>query len=435
MGCQYYAPCQNGATSFTVAIPKLTYGRGCLAEVGERLSHHSLKRVAVFTDAHLVNSPILDTVKKSLSGQGIDFGIFHDVRIEPCDDTVTRAAAFYKDGKFDGAVSVGGGSVIDTCKAALAVATYDTPVIDFFAAPVGKGTPIPGPTPYHIACPTTSGTGSESTSISVLRVNALNTKFVVANPWLLPDAALVDPATCDSLPSNVVASTGFDLLCHALECYTSKAHTQSDHIDNPNARQLIQGANPFSDLFAPQALKIADQFLTRGIADATDTEARDQLMWGATLAGIAFGNSGTHLPHAMSYGITHLMNNITTADYPIPSPFVPHGISVIVSAPSIFQYTAAATPERHLEGAEFLGADSKGATVDDAGEVLSKRLIQLMKDTNMPNGLTDIGFSEKDIKAMAESSNRQQRAINNAPRDSNLVDIENMYAGALRYWS
>ena len=434
MGCQYYAPCQDGATSFTVAIPKLTFGRGCLAEIGERLSQHSLKRVAVFTDDHLATSSIIDTVKSSLETQGIDFGIFHDVRIEPCDDTVTRAARFYEDGKFDGAVSVGGGSVIDTCKAALAVATYKTPIIDFFAAPIGKGTPMPGPTPYHIACPTTSGTGSESTSISVLRVNALNTKFVVANPWLLPDAALVDPANCDSLPANVVASTGFDLLCHALECYTSKAHTQWQHIKNPNQRQLIQGANPFSDLFAPEALKIANQYLARGVSDATDTEARDQLMWGATLAGMAFGNSGTHLPHAMSYGITHLMNNITTTDYPMASPFVPHGISVIVNAPSIFQYTASATPERHLEGAAFLGADSKGATVDDAGEVLSKRLIQLMRETNMPNGLSEIGFSDKDIKPMAESSFRQQRAINNAPRESNLSDIENMYNASLHYW-
>ena len=335
MGCQYYAPCQNGAKSFTVAMPKLTFGRGCLAEVGERVTQHSLKRVAVFTDDHLVNTSIVDTVKASLSAQGIDFGIFHDVRIEPCDDTVTRAAEFYKKGNFEAAVSVGGGSVIDTCKAALAVSVYNTPVMDFFAPPIGKGAPIPGPLPFHIACPTTAGTGSESTSISVLRVNDLNTKFVIANPWLLPDAALVDPANCDSLPPNVVASTGFDLLCHALECYTSKAHTQWDSIENPNARQLIQGANPFSDLFAPEALKIADQYLARGVTDATDTEARDKLMWGATLAGIAFGNSGTHLPHAMSYGVTHLMNNITTADYAISSPFVPHGISVIVNAPSI----------------------------------------------------------------------------------------------------
>ena len=434
MGCQYYSPCQNGSTNFTVAIPKLTFGRGCLKEVGERLSHHAVKRVAIFTDGHLLDSSIIDIVKTSLETQHIDFAIFSDIRIEPCDETVTNAAKFYRDGRFDAAVSVGGGSVIDTCKAALAVATHNIPVMDFFAPPVGQGTPVPGPVPYHIACPTTSGTGSESTSISVLRINALSTKFVVASPWLLPDAALVDPANCDSLPGNVVASTGFDLLCHALECYTARAHTQWDQIHNPNARQLIQGANPFSDLFAPEALRIANQFLARGVADATDTEARDQLMWGATLAGIAFGNSGTHLPHAMSYGVTHLMSNITTTDYPVPSPFVPHGISVIVNAPSIFKYTAVATPERHLEGAAFLGADDKGATLSDAGEVLSKRLIELMQETHMPNGLTDIGFTADNVVAMAASSARQQRAIANAPRESNLVDLENMYRGALRYW-
>jgi len=434
MGCQYYAPCQNGATSFTVAIPKLTFGRGCLNELGERLVQQSIKRVAVFTDEHLLNTPIIESVKTSLQSQNIDFGIFHDLNIEPCDDSVTRAAAFYQSGNFDGAVSVGGGSVIDTAKAALAVATHNIPVMDFFAPPIGAGKPVPGPVPYHIACPTTSGTGSESTSLSVLRVNALNTKFVIAHPWLLPDAALVDPANCDSLPANVVASTGFDLLCHALECFTSKAHTQWDHIANPNARQLIQGANPFSDLFAPEALRIADKYLVRGVTDSTDAQARDQLMWGATLAGIAFGNSGTHLPHAMSYGVTHLMHDITTRDYPVAAPFVPHGISVIVNAPSIFEYTAVATPERHLEGAIFLGADSKEATPADAGEVLKNRLIQLMKDTHMPNGLAELGFNDSDITPMAESSLRQQRAIKNSPRESNLVDMENIYQASMSYW-
>jgi len=434
MGCQYFEPCEHGANSFTVAMPKLTFGRGCLAEVGVRLSAQSLKRVAVFTDAGLLNTAILDTVRQSLTTANIDFAIFHDVRVEPCDDTVTRAAAFYASGNFAGAVSVGGGSVMDTAKAALAVATHNIPVLDYFAKPIGGGKPVPGPLPYHVACPTTSGTGSESTSLSVLRINALNTKFVIASPWMLPDVALVDPANCDSLPGNVVASTGFDLLCHALECYTAKAYTKWPQVNDPNSRQLIQGANPFSDLAAPAALRIADQYLVRGVADASDHVARDQLMWGATLAGIAFGNSGTHLPHAMSYGITHLMNNITTRDYAMASPFVPHGISVIVNAPAIFEYTASATPERHLEGASFLGADTQSAAPDDAGEILSKRLIDLMRDTQMPNGLQELGFTESDVSPMAESSYRQTRAIANAPRDSNLVDLENIYTSSLSYW-
>lgn len=434
MGCQYFEPSDTGANSYTVAIPKLTFGRGTLAEVGQRAAAAGYKKVALFTDAQLESGPIVDVVKQSLTQQNIEFNIFSDIRIEPDDDCVMVAAAMLTESSPDAVVSVGGGSVIDTAKAALLVAAHGGSIRDYFAPPAGNGKPVPGPVLPHIACATTSGTGSECTSISVIRINELNTKFVVASPHLLATHAIVDPQCCDSLPGNVVASTGFDLLCHALECYTARAYTQ--HLENkdPNTRQLIQGANPFSDLSAQKALEIAGEYLVRGVADATDREARDNLMWGATLAGIAFGNSGTHLPHAMSYGITHLMNEITSKDYNVASPFIPHGISVIVSAPSIFNYTSAATPDRHLEGAEFLNADTKGATKDDAGEVLSKRLIELMRDTDIPNGLNGVGFSESHVGELAASSFRQKRAIANAPRESNLVDLENMYSGALSYW-
>ncbi len=434
MGCQYFEPCDGGATSFTVAIPKLTFGRGTLQEVGTRAQALGLKRVALFTDPHLENGPLVATVKASLDSNNIECVVFADIRIEPDDDTIRRGAAFLKDCKAEGMVSVGGGSVIDTAKAALLIDAHGGDIREYFAAPIGNGKPVPGPLAPHIACATTSGTGSECTSISVIRVNEFNTKFVIASPHLLPVQAIVDPQCCDSLPANVVASTGFDLLCHALECYTARAYTKHLQVKDPNARQLIQGANPFSDLSAREALEIVGTYLPRGVADASDHEARDQLMWGATLAGIAFGNSGTHLPHAMSYGVTHLMNDITTDGYPVKSPFVPHGISVVVSAPAIFNYTAVAEPERHLEGAAFLQADSKGATKDDAGEVLSKRIIELMRATHVPNGLGGVGFGSDHVKALAESSFRQQRAIANAPRESNLTDLENMYSNALSYW-
>lgn len=434
MGCQYDDPAHNGATSFTVAMPRLTFGRGTLSEVGPRTARYQLKSVALFTDPYLLDGPLVATARASLEAAGISVSVFSDIRVEPCDDTVMRGVAFLTSGKFDGVVSVGGGSVIDTAKGALAVYQHGGNIIDYFAPPVGQAKPLAGPVLTHIACPTTSGTGSECTSITVIRVNSLNTKFVIANPYLLPTEAIVDPQCCDSLPANVVASTGFDLCCHALECFTARAYNQHATVADPNARQYIQGANPFSDMVAREALDIVNRYLVRGVNDKTDTKARDKLMWGATLAGIAFGNCGTHLPHAMSYGVTHLMSDITTEGYPIASPFVPHGISVVVNAPAIFQYTAEATQQRHMEGAHCLGADAKGATQDDAGEVLSKRLIELMRATHMPNGLTGVGFNQTHIKALAASSVRQARAIANAPRDSNVVDIENMYSNALSYW-
>ena len=434
MACQYFAPCDHGATSFTIAIPKVTFGRGTLSEVGMRAQSLGMTDVALFTDAGLLDGSYMATVIQSLTTLGIAFQIFSDIRVEPDDFCVEQGADFINSGKFDGMISVGGGSVIDTAKAAVVCAKHNSPLMPFFAKPIGESKPVTEKLLPHIACPTTSGTGSECTSIAVVRLRELDTKFVLASPLLLPDQAVIDPKCCDTLPTNVIASTGFDLLSHALECYTAKAYTQWAPVENPNARPLLQGANPWSDLAATKALQIAGTYLDRAVNDTSDQEARDQLMWAASLAGMAFGNSGTHMPHALSYGVTHLMRDITTKDYDVKTPFVPHGISVIVSAPACFRYTAEAAPERHLEAAGFLQADQKGAGLEDAGEVLSKRMIELMQQTHMPNGLSGVGFGSADIKAMAASSVRQARAIANVPRESNLVDLENIYADAISYW-
>ncbi|MFV2031478.1 MAG: hydroxyacid-oxoacid transhydrogenase, partial [Gammaproteobacteria bacterium] len=428
MGCQYFSPCEHGSDSFTIGLPRLTFGRGCLHEVGVRAAARGMSRIALFTDPFLKDGTYVATVQKSLREARLDSAVFSEIRIEPDDASVKIAAKFISQGSFDGVVSVGGGSVMDTAKAAMAYGLHPADFLDYFGPPIGQGKPIPKPLLPHLACPTTSGTGSECTSVSVIRINDLNTKFVLGSPLLLPDEALVDPACCDSLPRNIVASTGFDLLSHAIECYTAKAYTRWARVDDPLKRPYLQGANPWSDLAATRALEIVGEFIERGVNDASDSEARDQLMWGATLAGMAFGNSGTHLPHALSYGITHLMHDITTDDYPVEAPFIPHGISVITSAPAIFRYTAAGAPQRHLEAANSLGANAWDAGHDDAGEVVAVRIIELMKKTAMPNGIGDLGFGEADVKPLAASSVRQLRAIANAPRETNLQDIENIYA-------
>ena len=434
MSCQFYDEVSGGAQTFTVAMPKYTFGRGSLNEAGARALGMGMHSVALFTDPMLLHGPYVDTVKRSLLDQGISVDLFSDIRIEPDDDTVGMAAKFLQQGKFDGVVSVGGGSVIDSAKAALVYSRYRDDITAYFGPPAGPGKPIPGPISPHLACPTTSGTGSECTSVSVIRVNSLNTKFVIGSPYLLPQEALVDPSVCDTLPANAVASTGFDLLCHAIECYTAKAYTHWQKMDDPLARTMLQGANPWSDMAARRALEIVGQFLVRGVTDASDSEARDALMFGASLAGMAFGNCGTHLPHAMSYGVTHLMKDITTEGYQVASPFIPHGISVAVSAPSIFRYLADAQPDRHLQAAGFLGAKDLDVADNEAGEVVAEEIIQLMKATGVPNGIGGVGFGEGDVDSLAESSIRQKRAIENAPRVANLDDMKSIYRSALQYW-
>lgn len=151
MGCQYYSPTENGADSFTVAMPRLTVGRGTLSEVGVRAARLGMKRVAVFTDPNLAPGRLVNIVTTSLASAGIDVAIFSEIRVEPDDDSVERGANFLRGSKFDGMVSVGGGSVIDTAKAAMVLLCHGGNIIDYFAPPVGKGAPIPGPVLPHIA--------------------------------------------------------------------------------------------------------------------------------------------------------------------------------------------------------------------------------------------------------------------------------------------
>ena len=435
MGCQYFDPCDHGADTFTIAIPKVTFGRGCLIEAGARAKGLGMTRVGLFTDSALRQSPYFVTVMESLHAAGLDVAVFDEVTIEADDESVVRGAAFIADGNFDGVVSLGGGSVMDTAKASMLYGLHPVAdFLDYFAPPLGAGKPIPADLLPHLACPTTSGTGSECTSISVLRINDLKTKFVLANPALMPQQALIDPVCCASLPAMVVASTGFDLLCHALECYTAKAYTRWAHVDDPNKRTLIQGANPWSDLAARKALEIAGEYLDRGVNDAdgyagagsidVGRVARGYGLWQQRHASWSCIVLWCHPPDA---------GHVTTDGYRVESPFVPHGISVAVSAPAIFRYTAAAAPERHFEAAGYLQADLQGAAADDSGEALANRLIELMRKTGVPNGLSGVGFGAADVPALAASSARQVRAIANSPRETNLVDIENIYAAAISY--
>jgi len=253
----------------------------------------------------------------------------------------------------------------------------------------------------------------------------------------MPVEAIVDPSTTDTLAPMVVASSGFDAMSHAIESYTARAYTRWGKVAEPNARPQIQGANPWSDLGAKEALRLVGCYLARGVADAGDREARDGLMWASALAGMAFGNCGTHLPHAMSYGLTNLVRDYKAPDYRESAregPFLPHGISVIVNSPSVFRWTAEGAPERHLEAAVALGADSRDAAPEDAGEITATRIIALMQATGIPNGVGGVGFGAGDAGALADSAVRQGRAIANAPRECGRDDIAAMYLAGMSYW-
>ncbi len=431
--CQHYESVTGGDDAFTVDPPLLTFGPGCAREAGDLARAMRMHRVALLTDRKLAALQPVSEVEASLRAEGLDVVIYDEVEVEPTDASFSEAARFATQGRFDGYVSVGGGSVIDTAKAANLHATHPASPLAYVNAPIGEGRAVPGPLHPHLACPTTSGTGSEATGIAVFDLVSRHVKTGISARALRPTRALVDPTFTRSLPRMVLACGAFDILCHALESFTARPYTRRPAPQRPSERPASQGANPWSDMGCREALRLLGRFMVRGIDDADDVEARSQLMWAASLAGIAFGNSGVHAPHGMAYAVAGLVREFEVPDYPA-HPMVPHGMSVVLSAPAVFRRTASTAPERHLEAATLLGADVRGATPDDAGEVLAERLIALMRACSMPNGLQGVGYSRADIDALTRGAHAQRRLLVNAPCDMGPTVLAELFGDAMRYW-
>jgi hydroxyacid-oxoacid transhydrogenase len=432
--CHYYAPTEGGDAAFSVDTSAITFGKGCLSEAGSHAKAMEISRIALFTDRALMAFSHVETVKASLLAAGLDVVVYDETRVEPTDQSFKAASQFAVEGSFDGFISVGGGSVIDTCKAANLYSSHPAEFLTYVNAPIGGGKQPAGPLKPHIACPTTSGTGSECTGIAVFDLLEMKAKTGIVSRHLRPTRALVDPLCTHTMPKNVVAASAFDVLSHALESYTARPYSQRPAPGTPSDRPMSQGANPWSDIGCRESLQILGTYIRRAVNDANDTEAREQLMWASTLAGIAFGNAGVHVPHGMAYAVAGLVREYQPDGYPADEPICPHGISVIVNAPSVFELTASACPDRHLAAAGWLGADTSGATEDDAPEIISKQIIDLMRATSMPNGIGGVGYTSDDIAALTAGAFPQQRLLQNAPCAITESSLSGLFEQAISYW-
>ncbi|BDE06525.1 alcohol dehydrogenase [Vulcanimicrobium alpinum] len=420
-------------TILEVEAPRVKFGRGAIAEVGAEAAAMGVRRAALFTDPHVARLELTERARRSLRDAGVDVAEYDGVRIEPTDASFRDAAAFAADAKVDGYVSIGGGSAIDTAKAANLYATYPAPFERYVNAPLGEGAPVPGPLRPHIACPTTSGTGSECTGIAIFDFTAHDVKTGIASRRLRPVLGIVDPDATRTLPSEVVACSGFDVLAHALESYTAKPYTRRPRPATPLARPLSQGANPYSDLACVEALRLLGVHLVRAVEDAHDDEAREAVMYAATLAGIGFGNAGVHVPHGMAYAVAGLVHDFVPAGYDADHAMVPHGMSVIVSAPAVARFTAPTAPDHHRRVAVLLGA-STSLHANDAGDALADALAGLMRATRMPSGLRALGYGDDDVPALVDGAFAQQRLLANAPRAVGREELTALFTAAAAYW-
>ncbi len=366
-----------------------------------------------------------------IEAKGIDVLVYDRARVEPTIESFQDAADFAVEHEVDGFVSVGGGSSMDTAKVANLVSTHPAPVMDYVNPPVGAGKNPPSPLKPHLAIPTTSGTGSEATTVAVLDIPELHVKTGISHRYLRATQALVDPELTRSLAAEVTSSTGLDVVCHAAESYLSKPFDTRERPDSPDDRPPYQGSNPIADVWSAKALEFGGRYLRRAVATSNDVEARGFMMLAATMAGVGFGSAGVHIPHSCAYPIASVKHAYQPPGYPDDHPFVPHGHSVIVTAPAAFRFTYDAMPERHHQVAELLA----GEPIADPGpDTLPDILLSLMKEVGAPRGVAELGYTEDDIPALVAGALKQQRLLAVAPKDVGEDDLRHVITASMSNW-
>lgn len=416
---------------FQMAASNIRFGAGCTAEVGMDLREMEVKRTMLLMDPHLVSLPIAEVVQSALKQQQVDYALYDEISVEPTDASFQHAAKVATEGGFDAFLAVGGGSTLDTAKAANLYSTWPADFFHYVNAPIGQGQPVPAPLKPLIAVPTTAGTGSETTGVAIFDFVAEQAKTGIAHRYLKPTLGIIDADNTRTLPPAVAASSGLDVLSHALESYTALPFDQRPKPSSPLRRPAYQGSNPVSDLWALQALEWTAEFLPRAFADTSDDEARGMMLLAAAVAGIGFGNAGVHLPHGMSYPVAGMGKQFRPPGFEVGHPLVPHGISVILNTPAVVRFTASASPERHLRVAAALGADTRDVAPEDAGELLAERVIHFMELLEMPTGLSALGYTEQDIPALVAGTMPQHRVTKLSPRPVNEETLTALFRDSL----
>ena len=421
---------------FTYGAPALKFGNGASAEIGHDLSTYDVRRVVLVTDPGVAATGHPARIADQIRACGIEVEVFDRVHVEPTDVSLEEAIGFARaGGPWDAFVAVGGGSAIDTAKAVNLLTSNPGELMDYLNVPVGRARAPQHPLKPLVAVPTTTGTGSESTTICVLDVLALRVKTGISHPRLRPTLAVVDPELTWTQPAGVTASSGMDILCHALESWTARPFDSYER-KQPEQRVPYCGANPVADMWAERAMTLLASSFRRAVRHGNDPGAREQMALAATFAGMGFGNAGVHIPHANAYPIAGRVKDFHPAGYPAEEPLVPHGMAVSLTAPEAFRFTFDASPERHLSAAALLdaGAERPVDRPTDDRDYLPAVLSALMRDVEIPNGIAAVGYVEADVPDLVDGAVKQQRLLATAPKPVTEDDLASILAGSLELW-
>ena len=420
---------QATETIFGLEATRLKFGPNSSSELYWELEQLQIKKALLVIDQVHYRTGVYERIIKQFDIAKVNYVVFDRIAIEPTLASFNDGVLFAAKNDFDGIVTVGGGSTMDTAKVINLLSVCGGEVMDYVNLPIGKGRKPDRPLLPLIALPTTAGTGSEATPVSVLDIPDLKVKSGISHRYLRPTLAIVDPELAITAPGGVVASAGLDVICHAIESYISKPFNERMKPESPGDRPPYQGSNPISDLWSLKAIELGGKYFVRAVVDGNDIEARGYMMLGATLAGIGFGTAGVHISHACSYPIAGLKHEYQALGY--ATKFVPHGFSVIVTSPAAFRYTYDANPEKHIKAAELLA----GKRIEAPGkESLPNQLIKIMKAVKTPRGLKELGYTKDDISALVDGAVKQQRLLKTAPIPINKELLAKILLESLENW-
>ncbi|HEY1068819.1 MAG TPA: iron-containing alcohol dehydrogenase, partial [Pirellulales bacterium] len=399
-------------TTWTLhSAAKIVFGRRAVEQVGEVVRRLDARRVFLVTDRTLVAAGIVDEVFTPLHEAGIEIDVFSGGQAEPslevAEQAIERAEAFAP----EAIVAVGGGSNMDVAKYVAALLAHGGSPRDYF----GEDR-LPGPTLPVVCVPTTAGTGSEVSSSAVVSDPVAATKVSMLSNWLRPAAAIVDPLLTVTCPPQVTADSGIDALVHAIEAFTA--------VDNesfplpPGERSVYQGINPLGDLTAREAIRLVGRHLVKAVKTGDDLDAREGMSLAATLAGLAFSNTGVAIVHAMEYPVGVLTH-------------CSHGAGNGLLLPFAMRFNLPARKERFAEIAELLGESTAGLSIDAAAERAIVAVEKLKSTIGIPERLRDLGVQESHLPMLAEKAFGVKRLIRVNPRTVTQKDLEGVLRSAL----
>lgn len=373
------------------AAGEITFGVGAIQQAGAIVKKWGGKRVLLVVDPGFAKAGPLKRIKDVLEQEKLSYVVFDAVEPEPRVEVADQSGQLAKKERCDFVLGVGGGSAMDTAKAAAILATNEGQARDYQG--LNK---VPKPGLPKGMVPTTAGTGSEVTFTAVF-INADEKKKAGINsPYLYPEVSILDPELTLGLPPAVTAFTGMDALTHAIESYTSKA------------------ASPLSAMFSQEAIQLIGKNLRQAVHQGSDLNARSNMLLGSLLAGIGLANAGVTAAHSLAYPLGGVYR-------------VPHGVANALLLPAVMEFNAFSCPEKFAQIAAWMGENVQGLSVKKAAVLAVESVKRLAKDLEVPQRLSDLGIPQPAIPGMAEEAMKVARPLENNPRPVSLEDAIGIY--------